>query len=187
MIGPRRAFFDGDVRIGSVRPLFLFCRPFGLPDVFEFMKSPWYGTGNVEDLKVVETGEHGRSKTLKCAFSDKDYVWVDATRDYVVVRTERTHRNSDELTIEYGDDTEYGPLPKHAVWVRSGKNDGVLHSKSVIEFRDIQFNVPLVDPVFDFPFPAGTEVLIFGKGFFYTDPQGQFIPLEKEEDNQPDT
>jgi hypothetical protein len=40
--------------------------------------------------------------------------------------------------------------------------------------------------MFDFPFPVGTKVLVDGKGFFYTDPQGQFIPIEAKDSKEPD-
>jgi len=133
-------------------------------------------------LRIISAGSSGSAKAIECecARSGADArLLVDATRDYAVVRIGSEFR---QLTIDYGPDEGYGPVPTQSTFVLSRR--GQIQMVTTARVKKIEINTALTDSMFEFEFPEGTEVTVVDtvpRPKLVANAHGQLIPRQRME------
>lgn len=152
MIDGRHAF-TGELMVASADPLIGYSRPASGLDAIRRV--------GPDDFEILSTKRRGSSRIVECApTKEKDVRFeLDSSRDYVPVGKTNSRQ---QMTIEYGPDEGYGPIPRQSTNVSRGSG-GAIKEVSTTRFLNIETNVALTDSMFEFEFPEGTVVDVAGR------------------------
>jgi hypothetical protein len=166
------ANYFSEAHNGAVWPIFFTYRisqPWFLSDSAD----GWHLTGEqtMVDGRICLVVEYAKRMNPNTRYN----VWVDPSRDFVVVRKDRAHSDGQpfvQLDIEYERHPDVGWVPVR--WVDnmfSGGADGTSHlfDASSYTVTAYEFNQPIDESVFAFEFPVGTEVSDHGQTYLVTE------------------
>jgi hypothetical protein len=171
---------------GAVSPIFFAYR----------ISQPWFLSDSVDGWRL--TGEQGIIDGRVCLIvqytkrrnpnSQSVYnVWVDPSRNFVIVRKYRIRANGQpfvQLDIEYESDPLVGWVPVHwidNIYYPGPDGNAQLFDASSYEVTDYEFNQPIDESVFEFTFPVGTEVRDHGETYLVTDDGNRIVTDDERE------
>ena len=158
MIDGRHAF-TSELMCAFAEPLIVYARPASCGLDVTHRLGP-------DDFEILSTKRRGSSRIVECAPTKEKGIRfeLDSSRDYVLVgKTAMGKTNSgQQMTIEYGPDEGYGPIPRQSTYASLGPG-GAIKKVSTTRVLNIETNVALSDSMFEFEFPEGTVVDVVGK------------------------